>query len=99
MLIGLLNLFKKKNNGNPKSEEITLKLVPNGETVTYGDVIGFFKFRDTIYFRTKGVSGREVENVSVSFTDSIKKAYPEEFAYVLAKDISNIAVQPLNVIK
>ena len=89
-------LFKKKAK-KTKDEVYELKLTPNDQEVEYGNVIGFFKFRDTLYYRAKGVSGRALDDINMSFTDSIKATYPEEFSNVLAKDISKILVQPLNV--
>ena len=87
-------LFKKKNVIELKPGETVLKLVPNGEPVEYSDVLGFFKFRDTMYYKLKGVSGKTVDNCRISFTENLKHTYPLEFSNIQAKDVGKLMVQP-----
>lgn len=94
----MVRWFKKKFV-TPKIEVYKLILKPNGDEVTYGDVIGFFKFRDTIYYRAKGVAGRTLDERSLSFTDNIREEYPDEFKDYNAKEISALLVQPLYLVK
>lgn len=95
----MLGLFKKKNVIELNPGETILKLVPNGEPVEYSDVLGFFKFRDTLYYRGKGVSGKTVDNSQVSFSENIKDTYPLEFSNILSKDVGKIMVQPYIIIQ
>ena len=80
-------------------DDVVLKLVPSGEPVKYGDVLGFFKFRDTLYYREKGRPGKSIFDAEVSFTESIKATYPTEFSDILAKDVGKIIVQPYVISK
>ena len=94
----MIKFIKERFFGIPKVEQYKLVLTPDGEEVTYGNVIGFFKFRDTIYYRTKGTAARTLDEKSLSFTDSIRELYPEEFDNATIKDISYILVQPLRLV-
>jgi len=94
-----VHFFRKAFGVIRRDDVDTISLRPNGKKVTYGTVIGFFKFRDTIYYRVKGVAGRTVDEESLSFTDSIVKLYPDEFKDYSAKDIGTILVQPLRIVK
>lgn len=94
----MFKFIKEKLFRSPKVEEFELVLTPDGEEVTYGNVIGFFKFRDTVYYRAKGTAGRTLDETSLSFTDSIRELYPEEFENASIRDISNMLVQPLRLV-
>ena len=99
-MLDFLKKKKKTDESEITSDAVIITLMP-GETTTYGKVSGFFKFRDRIYYRAKGSSGREIED-GKTFTESIKELYPSEFSNKPGPEISNIEVEQLdftNVIK
>lgn len=95
----LERIFGFRCSLSPKKGEFNIQLKTFGDEVTYGNVVGFFKFRDTIYYRVKGAAGRTLDDDSLSFTDSLMQLYPDEFDGYSAKEIGTILVQPLRVVK
>ena len=100
----MFKFMKKKtvnNDSDSMTDAVIVTLMPES-TTTYGNVNGFFRFRNHIYYRAgKFFIGRCIED-NMSFTDSIKSFYPEEFGNKVGPDISNIEVETLsfiNVIK
>ena len=95
----MCGLFKRKKSRKENPEEVVVRLVPSGEPVPYSDVLGFFKFRNTLYYRSKGKAGKVLNDEEMSFTESIKATYPEEFADIAAKDIAKVLVQPYVILQ
>ena len=95
----MFSFFKKKFITIRKDAPIVITLKPTGNEVTYGKVAGFFKFRDVVYYRSRGSAGRTLDSKSLSFTDSLLQLYPNEFDDASAKDISEVLVQPLQFVK
>lgn len=77
--------------------DFQVNLKKTGNKVTYGEVVGYFEFRNEIYYKVKGSSGRNVKDLEKPFTAKIKELYPDEFKDYLAKDIRSIIVNELIV--
>lgn len=95
----MFRFLKKKFITVRKNTPTVITLEPKGDEVTYGKVAGFFKFRDVVYYRSRGSAGRTIDNEALSFTDSLLRLYPNEFDNASAKDISEVLVQPLQFVK
>lgn len=95
----MFKFFKKKFITVRKSSNVVITLEPSGDEVTYGNVIGFFKFRDIVYYRAKGAAGRTLDEKSLSFIDSLLEYYPNEFSDMSFKEIGEVLVQPLQFVK
>lgn len=64
-----------------------------GEEKTYKDVTGLYEFRGIVYFKPKDGSGKVLDESGNSFTDNLKKLYPDErFTSV---NISTLKVRPV----
>lgn len=104
-LFNFLKKFRKSkmsndSNNNSMCDAIIITLMPY-DTTTYSNATGFFRFRDKIYYRGKKSPGRSIDD-NLSFTDSIKSMFPDEFGNLISSDIGMLEVELLefiNVIK
>ena len=77
--------------------DYTLKFSSTREQVEYKDVEGFFCFRGVIYFKTKGVAGKCMNDLSTNFSTSVKERFPDEFRDYTLPKIGTIKVTPIKV--
>lgn len=87
-------IFSTKLVSPVKTDDFTLAFNKSGKKCTYKDSVGFFAFRSDIFYRVKGSAGKSVVN-GESFSDFIKKKYPDEFKNYKATEVSKIMVTPL----
>ena len=87
-------IFSSKPVSPVKIDDFTLAFNKSGKKCTYKDSVGFFAFRSDIFYRVKGSAGKSVVN-GESFSDFIRKKYPDEFKDYKAAEVSKIMVTPL----
>ena len=89
------NLLYAKEDSMP---DYVIELRETGEEVAYKDVTGFFSFAGEIYHKSKGAAGKHVRNTELTFSDSVKERFPEDFGKYTGPKIGTIPVQPLEVV-
>ena len=88
-------LLYSKDDEEP---DFVIELKETGEEVAYKDVTGFFSFKGEIYHKSKGAAGKHVRNTELTFSDSIKERFPEDFGNYTGPKIGTIIVKPLEAV-